>query len=86
MAFHSSSEDTMTLKSTFKCIPNATGWKFPCLATYDPYGPDVIVLFTENKIGTVVHSNTPYWPIGSYNNGWYMSEFNLFEGSVTIKT
>lgn len=76
----------MSLKCSMKCVPNATGWKFPCLATYDPYGPDVIVLFTEEEVGTVVYSKTDDWPIGSYNNGWYMPEFQPFEGLVTIKT
>ena len=33
-------------------------------------GDDLLVEFTSNRSGTVVKSNTLYWKVGYYSNGW----------------
>ena len=44
-----------------------------------------IILFTEEKIGTVVSSEDDFNSIGHYSDSWAMSLFIDFTGEIRLK-
>ena len=62
--------------------PKGTG--FPKLMIGDKTG--MVVLMTENKVGTVVNSGDNIdRKVGWYYNDWQMEHFTDFDGVVTLK-
>ena len=54
--------------------------KFPCIGILsDRYrrseGHQLVVLFTEDKTGTVLHQDETCWIFGSYTDTWDMEQF-----------
>lgn len=45
---------------------------------------DMVVLFQEPDKGTVIESATPGFACGKHDDTWIMSEFEDFQGSVTL--
>lgn len=72
------------MKSTI-VTKNNTYIKFPCLMRYNKGNKDFVVLFTENKIGTVVYKEpTCEWELGLYSNRWVMEYFEPFVGEIIL--
>tara|TARA_R110001606_G_scaffold365941_1_gene520922 strand:- start:299 stop:517 length:219 start_codon:yes stop_codon:yes gene_type:complete len=44
-----------------------------------------IILFTEEKIGTVVYDEDTFHSIGHYSHSWAMSLFIDFTGEIRLK-
>ena len=55
---------------------------FPCLKIFNN---NLVVLFTDYGIGTVVFSNNIDYSIGEYDTGWDMSEFTNYNGKVVLE-
>jgi hypothetical protein len=50
--------------------PEKKEWNFPCLGK----SGDLIVLFTDDKVGTAVSNSPAHW-IGEYVNNWDIDKF-----------
>jgi len=63
--------------------------KYPCLGRFKNKDRDYIVLFSEERIGMIVHVNYMdhnAYPIpGYYTSCWAESEFTIFTGEITLK-
>lgn len=59
--------------------------KFPKLMIRED--EDLIVLFCEDGIGTVVSylEKSTYWEVGEQYNSWEMDDFKDYSGDVTLK-
>jgi hypothetical protein len=44
-----------------------------------------IVLFTDKKTGTVIHSNGGFYTVGYYRKNWNEIAFLNYTGSITLK-
>jgi len=59
---------------------------FPCLMIWE--NTDMIVLFTANKTGVIVHRGCGMWKLGKYSETWAdcnSKEWQLFKGSITLE-
>ncbi len=56
--------------------------RFPMLMQHDV--SSLTVLFTDDGKGTVIATGNTNYCIGYYSDGWVMSGFEPFDGSVTI--
>jgi len=54
---------------------------YPCLMKSKS---GLIILFTEEEIGTVIIGNNTY-KSGEFRDGWIMSRFHKFEGKLIIE-
>jgi hypothetical protein len=54
---------------------------YPCLMISEKQN---IVLFTAYKKGRIVQSKKSFYDFNYYSEMWEMSEFRLFNGSVTF--
>lgn len=57
---------------------------YPKLMRYSKNGHDFIVLFTENRTGTVVCDNSNTWGVGYYFKGWKEDYFIPFNGTIEL--
>jgi hypothetical protein len=48
-------------------------------------GVDVIVLFIEEKVGTIVKSDSNIFVIGESSNDWNMKTFTDYNGKLTLQ-
>lgn len=55
---------------------------YPLLLENKDFG--IVVLFTANRIGMVVYSETSDKPLGYYSKGWQMDYFETYYGAVSI--
>ncbi len=46
---------------------------------------DRVVLFVDDKIGTLIWESVDYYGVGHYSNNWCMDTFTEFYGEITIK-
>lgn len=68
----------MAIKS--KLIENEILPEFPCIGIY----PDnMLVLFTDQRTGTVIHQGLSTHKIGTYADYW-INMWEKFDGKVTI--
>lgn len=64
--------------------------EFPCIARFsNNENQDFLVLFTEEKVGTVIHSNNPNIKLGEYFDDWipvFKSDWEILESvEITFK-
>ncbi|HUS89930.1 MAG TPA: hypothetical protein VMW91_11330 [Desulfosporosinus sp.] len=71
------------INSTAKDQKEATKIEYPALMQFDK-GDTFIVLFTEDRKGTVVYSKYLPYPIGRYSETWAMVRFTPFNGEVKL--
>ena len=57
-------------------------WNFPCLGQIRSI--DVVVLFCEEEMGTIVHSTEEEYETGYYCEMWVMKDFDLYDGEITL--
>lgn len=59
--------------------------KYPCLMiTNWEDGAEMVVLFTEKSVGTVVFSTAKYWKLGAHSNSFHMATFEPFDGTIQL--
>jgi hypothetical protein len=62
-------------------------YDYPCLLVSDEDTPEMkVILFTENGVGTVIHSaENADAELGEYSDDWDMDEMSEYDSPVTIK-
>lgn len=59
--------------------------KYPFLGKGNKNDKDVVVLFTEEGVGTVVYASIEY-KLGYHSNGWLMCNFIPFTGAIKLES
>lgn len=60
-------------------------FQFPFLMSKSFCGLDIVVLFSSEKVGTVVKSNNESFPIGYWSEKWDMSYFVPCNSYITLE-
>ena len=59
--------------------------KYPCLMiTKWDNGVEVVALFTEKHVGTVVFSTYKGWKLGEHADSFNMAYFEPFDGTIQL--
>jgi hypothetical protein len=72
------------VKTTVTEATEARGKAYPYMGILPDKG--IIVLFTSEDTGMVLHKGEGRWPVGDYEDGqWREEDFAVFQGTLTLE-